>query len=106
MKFFKGVIAIFAHYRLDYTIKFLSTIGIDLYMLDSLADIAEAFIKNENIEYSNNYFSEKLLQKYFTNYESQIKSDPEKKSNFLMILDKFIDKQSAIAYLIKESFIS
>jgi hypothetical protein len=85
--------------------KFVSTIGTDNYLYDSISLVSKALSINNKSVITANYFSEKMIQRMFSMYNQRIKANPQKKIEFLVILDKMIENNSAVAFLIRESFI-
>ncbi|MGE0567910.1 MAG: hypothetical protein AB7O73_08165 [Bacteroidia bacterium] len=105
--FFNRAITHFA--SIPQTVLLLSGIGFSELMPEGITWYAN-ILRKANLTNTKGdiYFTEKLIQRAFYNKRIRdlVKENPVLRNDFIFILDELIQKNSAVAFLIKEDFIS
>jgi len=102
--FYKDFILNWGFNKINTTLKFLTVIGFNNMMPDSISWI-KVMLLSQNGYDINNELGERFIQKAFYNFGARIKSNKQLLLDFIFILDVLIIKSSTKAYMLKEELI-
>lgn len=102
--FYKDFILKWGFNQINTTLKFLTVIGFNNMMPDSISWI-KVMLLSQNGYNIDNELGERFIQKAFYNFGARIKSNKQLLLDFIFILDVLIIKSSTKAYMLKEELI-